>query len=636
MYSNWKTTSADAIISAASINDMWRSNMSWFWASAMRIYWNYFMYNMDEYMKLKKDNETRRSCLKSPVTHTIMNTSFNMLLESNTTMNIYRKARKNESEEERKIDEDFLNEVVDLAIPYMESKSWYIDNMQSAWFDAMLLGFSHCSVWWWENHLQRKDWKNEINKKEWFPMWEYNSPFDNFYYGTNTIQSDNKIFIKRRIHSNSWIKKYMELLQFPITKEIEEKLKEGNFYVSSFDYESLKTQMAYYSYSNLNVSWDLINSDSLLYGWTRNWADILSDHSYDLKGEKNRSELLYVSDNTGTDVWLWDVLLWHTKRPFPINDVDNVTIKFKKIPWSNMWLGLWFVAQPIQKAFDSIINPRIDTTILQASPFFLQRAGSGLFTKTPIMKATPWAIYTVSDPVWAIIQWPVPVMWPGPREETEALFSMVQWSTGVNSMSMGMQQKVERVSGAVNLLKASIDNAQSPIMQSIEEARGKMLKRALIYMKVKYSDADVNEIFGEDSAFSKIKLKDLVYDYSFSFTMRNEQLESKTSDVNVLIELMKTNTNMWQNWVTTWISSEKIAKVILEKMNTHYWDLSAESVNAASQNIGLLKDAVQGAQDTWPSFEQNILRQTRAAQMKWAWDVPPEMTSNAMWVNTSQ
>lgn len=181
----------------------------------------------------------------------------------------------------------------------------------------------------------------------------------------------------------------------------------------------------------------------------------------------------------------------------PISGTEEVSMKFKEIPGSFLGLGIGTVAAPIQKAFDDILNPRIDSVIMAASPMYIQNSGASLFANKKTMRARPGIIHQSADPKNALI--PVPIVESGSTayRETDALLSMGNGATGINNLSLGMQQKVERVSGSVALLKASTDNAMNPLMQSIRSARGALLKRALILAKISWDKKRIDKVFGE-------------------------------------------------------------------------------------------------------------------------------------------
>lgn len=108
------------------------------------MYKNYFMYNGDMYSKLVKEKEERRSAIVSPTTHTYVNSTYNMLLDNIVTVDM----RTVPNASDREADEEFLKEVTDIFIPYMEEKEGYVENMHSSMFDTVLLGCTSASLGW--------------------------------------------------------------------------------------------------------------------------------------------------------------------------------------------------------------------------------------------------------------------------------------------------------------------------------------------------------------------------------------------------------------------------------------------------------------------------------------------------------
>lgn len=635
------TTNAYNIKRSEDISSFYMDNMSWPWANALRLYKNYFMYNMDTYARLYKNKEERRSCVISWITHTVQNASFNMLLESNTSVNIIRKTKESDNDESITLMKNFLQEVVDIFIPYQEAKEWYLDNMYSTMFDAMLLWYSHCHIdrikvgSLWEKRNNK--WVSmSIDTTEIYPSREYNNPFDSFYFGTWSLATWNNIFVKRKIVLRSVVK---ELCKRHNVARKEEWNKEI-FSLSPIDYDAVKARMAHYAYSNLNV-WTSGRSSSVwsfsekFYFNRNSWhSDIVGDLAYSLQEWSNRVEITMVYWPTHIDYRLGRYFLYSKTRPIPYQGSLQSTARFKIIPWTHMGMWLWHVAQPIQIAFDKILNPRLDTVVMQASPAFLQRTWWGLFGDQKQYRVKPWAIYNVNEPEGQIVQMPMPMMGSSPYEELNVQFQSLNGMTGINPMSMWSQSKVERVSWSVQMQKASTENAMSPIIQSIEKTRWEQLKKSLIFAKVYRDEKMVDKVFWKNSAFAQIDLEDIVSDCSFIFTMRNEALESKANNVATLTQLMKTNAELSASGTDTWISTEKIAKMLIEKISWAFGDLSAETIMQASTNPEFVDDMVwQIPNTTWASGPREIEKAVRRAQTSWEWTVPPEMTTNSEWIN---
>lgn len=77
--------------------------------------------------------------------------------------------------------------------------------------------------------------------------------------------------------------------------------------------------------------------------------------------------------------------------------------------------------------------------------------------------------------------------------------------------------------------------------------------------------------------FAEISLEKLVNNYDFIYNMTSEALESKTADITQLMKMLDFIAGQEQQGKKVNASSDKIAEIILSKLNIAYGDLSVEA-----------------------------------------------------------
>jgi len=619
------------------------NHINTFWWYALKMYKNYFMYNGDMYNKLLKNDEAWRSAIVSPTTHTFVNSVYNMLLENIVTVDM----RTTNNEVDDTFDKEFLNEVIDIFIPYMEWQEGFTANMHSSWFDNVLLWSAATSVWWVSidkpisyisiatNSIEK------VQMKHSYPTWEYKSPFDHFFYGSQN-RYDKRFFIGRKLYSKSRIYDIMKTYaKYCMDSEDDKKARtakikeyiQGNntFYFSHADFDSIKNHMAFVWQQNGMITGST-EFNSSFFGRNTALVSITDDNNFSIKDKM--VEVIYVNSIEWSKIFIAGQLLGTMPHSIPIMGTQEVNMKFKEIPWSFQGIGIGTVAAPIQQAFDDILNPRIDTVIMAASPMYIQNTGASLFANKKVIKARPWMIMTSADPKNAMVPVPIQSVDGSAYRETDALMAMGNGATGISTLSLWLQQKVERVSWSVAMLKASTDNALNPIITSNKIARGEHLKRALILCKTSWDEKAVEKVFGPNSKFSQISLDKLVNNYDFIYSMTNEALDSKTADITQLMKILDFVSEQEQQGKKTTISSQKLTEIILDKLNTTYGDLSEETVgkvNEMSQDPQFLTDVAKTATGLTDTGVEEAMREMQGTGVG---DIPWSMTTNANGKNT--
>lgn len=614
-----------------------------FWWYALKMYKNYFMYNWDMYSDLVKHKEERRSAIVSPTTHAYMNSTYNMLLDNITTVDM----RTTNNDTDDSFDKEFLNEVIEIFIPYMEEKEGFNEAMHSSFFDTTLLWCSPVWVGWTSvdkesKYISKATGSIEtIQLKQSNPIWEYIWPFDNCFYWSKT-NYDKRNFIRRKLITKSTIKNMIKLWRKYLIPDDNEAVNIQRvmttlnsatlFYHSTADFDSIKNHMAFIWNQNSFGSWSTKFNQTFFWGNGSHLYSITDDDGYSIKDKM--VEIIELDCDMGTKIYIAWEFLGIMPYSIPINGSQKLNMKFKEIPWSFQWLGIGTVAAPIQKAFDDILNPRIDAVIMSASPMYIQNSTWSLFANKKTIKTRPWEVLQSNDPRNALFPVPIQEVGGSAYRETDALMAMGNSMTGISNLSLGMQQKVERVSWSVSLLKASTDNSLNPLMNSIKATRWWFLKRALILCKTSWGKEEVDKVFWPDSKFSKISLNKLVNNYDFIYSMTSEALESKTADITQLMKILDFVASQEQNGKKVDISSEKLSEIILNKLNIAYGDLSQEATDTVmnmSGDVWLATDTVKAATGL---NDRSIEKWMREMQGTGVGDIPPEMTTNSQWINS--
>ena len=585
---------------------------TWYYRYALDLYKNYYMYNRDRARDLIIERDEWRTNLKSPLTHMFTNNIYNMYLDSDIRFDVL--VRNSEKYETTSIVEEIM-----AWWEYLMSNNDSImrDELDSAFFDAMFLWtWTHSPSYILENNkkIKRLDkdgvMQTEVEEKD-FPSVRYVSPFSVLDFWDTSLLS-RRYTIERKIIPSFKIESYYEPYGVVIKKdEIQKKW----IYKDTVDREAVKKNMVFYNHAS--------------------WNDIMNDDTFSIKNKM--LEVFEVHDWYTFDLWINSI--YHGNHPslWPYKEIPYINTTFKKIPWLQYWLGVWFLVKPLQEAFDTILNYRIDNVKLWLNKMFFADNSVNMFGNNERIQIKPWKIIKVGNPD-SLKEFKMTDVNASAYNETGALFEVTQWMIWVSSMNLWVQWKVERVSWWPELYKASADAQLNQFLRNVSRSMAKTMKFMMIYTLTYTNTKTLDNVLWPNNSLKNLDIKDLIWDFSFDFNITNEKLDTRAVKRNQLMQLMQTGMQVWPDGKPLF-TQEMITWIARNLVKSYDLDVDTSSMekkmNDMMQNEWAMVDAVAWVMWQWQpiqAWEVGWVASMRDLQQQWV-PVPSEMTTNAQWNN---
>ena len=500
------------------------------WASAYR---NYFMYKLDRAL-LIKDFQTN---IKSPVVKMYVDAMWTGLYDNVINFRVIGRDR----EDQKKADD------VKAFLEWWFSASNSRMELMQAIKEALICGPGYLKIWFIdkEKKIEYKKGLKKVSKttKEQYPYIKYVPVFNLFIDPTVKSFEESPYVFERNVMSVEAFKKYYWNYFNDKTEKIIKYALANPYYFSGYDYNKIKhaafwdereIKRFFFNYTENN------NND----GWT---FDIFTQNYLSFEQNSKYVEVIeYWSDDRHATMVNGKVFL-DEENPLPLKKKPYVDIEYNKAPWLAFGSWLWVTLEDIQNITDELLNLQMDNTKFQIAPMFQKLKGSDMFSQDADgLLYEPFKVVEVNTPEG------MHRLELGSPEFTgvdmiQFLLQLWEMSEGLNSYSMGYQNKVERSATWVSALVQAFKSRLLPLVESMNQALAKIAEMWTATAVVMMDDMIAIRMLGKDGkpVFKDITIDDLVGKYDIEFDA--QALKSATREIkrDQLLQLLNTAISGW-------------------------------------------------------------------------------------------
>lgn len=502
------------------------------------IYKNYYLDTSDRAIQLRKDQEEWKTNIKTPLTLMFVDKVANVLLKAKGSFIVTDLFSEDRGEDGDALTSDMLN-VMDFTLKWEKTKNTFRDILK----DQSCVGEAIVKITY-KKSIKKSSYTNfsgkkiDIEKNDSGVVFEYVSPYNFFpYYHTNNLE-DAVFVAERMLMKKSSIAKMCAVNGVTVDWD---KIDKQYQYIDDRDFNAIKNNIPFYDY----------NSD--------NTKTIKIDDWYRIDEKNKMYEVIELQ--TPTHTWLY--INW--TEVWPYQSIEQKVmfwyrykkIYFKKMAGSISGLGVGHYVKPLQIEFDTITNYRLDNVKLAVNKVAVTSNSVNLWGNGNKLKVWPWSTIKVDNP------WDIDILnfgeipWSSYRE-TDNIFSLAQWVTGVVSLQMGMQNKVERVAGSSEMLRDAMDDQLIEANDSMADLRAWAFKNTMI-LTAAYATVDqLDKMLGKDNKFKTVDINTLINDYEFSFETDTESVKNNAVVLQLAMNFLdRTMGAVDANWApvvdTKWI-----------------------------------------------------------------------------------
>ena len=577
------------------------------WASAYR---NYFMYKLDRAL-LIKDFQTN---IKSPVVKMYVDAMWTGLYDNVINFRVVGRDR----EDQKKADDvkAFLERGFSASNSRMELMQ-AIKEALICWPGYLKIGFIDR-----EKKIEYKKGLKKISKstKEQYPYIKYVPVFNLFIDPTVKSFEESPYVFERNVMSVEAFKKYYGNYFNEKTKKIINYALANPYYFSWYDYNKIKHA----------AFWDEREIKRFFYDYVENnnndgsTFDIFTQNYLSFEKNSKYVEVIeYWSDDRHATMVNGKVFL-DEENPLPLKKKPYVDIEYNKAPGLAFGSGLWVTLEDIQNITDELLNLQMDNTKFQIAPMFQKLKGSDMFSQDADgLLYEPFKVVEVNTPDG------MHRLELGSPEFTgvdmiQFLLQLWEMSEGLNSYSMGYQNKVERSATWVSALVQAFKSRLLPLVESMNQALAKIAEMRTATAVVMMDDMIAIRQMGKDGkpVFKDITIDDLVGKYDIEFDA--QALKSATREIkrDQLLQLLNTAISGWvdPNTGEYFIDMRELWREIIDS-----FEMSQDLVmNTKEVNKERTKSMILQAKS-----EQQV--QQAMAQQQWPMPEQQQMAMGSEW-----
>lgn len=500
------------------------------WASAYR---NYFMYKLDRAL-LIKDFQTN---IKSPVVKMYVDAMWTWLYDNVINFRVVGRDR----EDQKKADDvkAFLERGFSASNSRMELMQ-AIKEALICWPGYLKIGFLDK-----EKKIEYKKGLKKVSKitKEQYPFIRYVPIFNLFIDPTVKSFEESPYVFERNVMSVESFNKYYWNYFNNDTKPIIKYALENPYYFSAYDYNKIKHAAFWDEREIKKYFTDYIENNNNDW-WT---FDVFTQNYLSFEKNSKYVEVIeYRSDERHVTMVNGKVFL-DEENPLPLKKKPYVDIEYNKAPWLAFGSGLGVTLEDIQNITDELLNLQMDNTKFQIAPMFQKLKWSDMFSQD-----ADWLLYEPFKVVEVNTPEGMHRLELGSPEFTwvdmiQFLLQLWEMSEGLNSYSMGYQNKVERSATWVSALVQAFKSRLLPLVESMNQALAKIAEMWTATAVVMMDDMIAIRQMGKDGkpVFKDISIDDLVGKYDIEFDA--QALKSATREIkrDQLLQLLNTAINWW-------------------------------------------------------------------------------------------
>lgn len=495
------------------------------WPKRVEAYKNYFMYKLDRQMEI----EEFQTNIKSPIVKMYVDAMWTGLYDNVINFRVIGR----DKEDQKKADN--VKNFLERGFSVSDSRKEFMSSIK----EALICGPGYAKVGFVnreEDINYRKDFKTLTKTiKEQFPYVKYSSVFNIFHDPTVENASDSPYILERKIIDANTIKKYYNKIIKNIDNVLED-AKVNAYYFSNYDYNKIKHSLFR---SMDNVQNIITNNNTDLNLFIKNYITVdYNNQFFEVIEHWTDKELIILINGR---------IYYDGPNPLPVGKKPYVDIQYNKIPGLPFWHGLGTSLEDIQKLTDTLINLQMDNTKFQIAPMYQKLKGSDVFSEDKwTLEYKPFKVVETNTPnglqrleLWSPEFTGINMI--------QFLLQLGEMSEGVNSYSLGYQNKVERSATWVSALVQAFKARLLPLVESMNHALSLIWEMWISMAVTLMDDAVTLRIIGKDGAvsFKEIGLEDLIWKFDIEFDA--QALKSATREVrrNQLIQLLQMAATAW-------------------------------------------------------------------------------------------
>ena len=580
-------------------NHLWNK-----WASAYR---NYFMYKLDRAL-LIKDFQTN---IKSPVVKMYVDAMWTGLYDNVINFRVVGRDR----EDQKKADDvkAFLERGFSASNSRMELMS-AIKEALICWPGYLKIGFIDK-----DKKIEYKKGLKKISKitKEQYPYIRYVPVFNLFIDPTVKSFEESPYVFERNVMSVEAFKKYYSNYFNKDTEKIIKYALANPYYFSGYDYNKIK-HAAFRDEREIKRFFSNYTENN-----NNDWGtfDIFTQNYLSFEQNSKYVEVIEYRSDEKHSVMVNGKVFLDEENPLPLKKKPYVDIEYNKAPGLafGSWLGV--TLEDIQNITDELLNLQMDNTKFQIAPMFQKLKWSDMFSQDADgLLYEPFKVVEVNTPEG------MHRLELGSPEFTgvdmiQFLLQLWEMSEGLNSYSMGYQNKVERSATWVSALVQAFKSRLLPLVESMNQALAKIAEMWTATAVVMMDDMIAIRQMNKEGkpVFKDINIDDLVGKYDIEFDA--QALKSATREIkrDQLLQLLNTAISGWvdPNTGEYFIDMRELRREIIDS-----FEMSQDLVMSTKEvNKEKTKTMIMQAKS-----EQQV--QQAAAQMQ---QPMPQQQQMAMW-----
>jgi len=503
----WNIPKSDETMKLNDVRIIWNNYKTIYLSYYISIWKNYCMYGGDR-LPFIQDWQTN---LKSGMTLYYTESTYGSIAD---TEQAYRVSGRNLDDSETA---DFILEWIERLHTRNDSDTAFRDAVK----ETVLFGTGFFKVGY--RYMERPfDFLSKLGKKETGTETIDNSTLE-FMSAMemcvdNSARSDDecRYKIRRRVMSTKDIEDTYSFFNLKLTKDIID----NPYYVDQIDYERFKK--------------DIVMMSQI--------AELkpIRDEVFYFVPEKN-SEVFEVYERDKISIFVNGVKYGPFPQIGPRRKDPIKAVQFIRIPNSLYGIGIGTITKPTQEIYDAMINSRMDNVKLVNNKVFIHTTSlDPVLQGKDYIELQPGLILHMAD-ANALQEMPISDIKQGPIAETNALIELTDRTIGSNGYGLGAQNKVERVSGAIDALqRASLGRIRGCI-KSIGKAMWFSAKYMFI-LSLYYTDKEMfKKVLGDEwyAKIENISIEDAINDIDFEFNMDADKVKSTSQKMQAATQLLQ-------------------------------------------------------------------------------------------------
>ncbi len=471
--------------------------------------------------------------------------------------------------------------------------------------EAMILGNGYGKIGFVDTttEIEYKKGTTKVKKelKEQYPYIKYVSSFNLFHDPTVEYMEDSRYIIERKImHEKDMLEQYNVFV--PNLKNQLDNRTTSPYYFFQYDFNRVK----YLAFWNQEPIAQYINGTTLQNDYSIYWKNYLN-----IDYKKEYHEVIEYWEDKTFILIVDGKVFYDGANPLPMKKKPYFELHYNKIPGIpfGQWMGTSL--EDIQEQADTIFNLTMDNIKLQVAPMFQKMKGGDIFQfGEGKLQYEPFGVVEVNSPD-AISRLELGTNDFAGTNMIQYLTQLGEMSEGVNSYSVGYQNKVERSATGVSALVQSFKSRLLPLTESLNMALAKVAEMwAIIGVAILPETIQVKvQPEGGAVRFADITMEDIIGKFDFEFDAQALKTATREGRRDQALQLLDIATKSGSD-PATWqffVNMENIWKFALDsfEMPSEDYLLTDKDIIKKQYDIEKIKQSYQ-AKGMSPQADPNV------------------------------